>query len=62
VAWLARRAPVVDGVVRAAERDARVFRTLVELGLGDGRLDARTLTRVAGAVAGSAGRHFRSRL
>ncbi|MEO3922848.1 geranylgeranyl reductase family protein [Micromonosporaceae bacterium B7E4] len=62
VAWLARRAPVVDGVVRAADRDARVFRTLVELGLGDGRLDARTLTRVAGAVAGSAGRHFRSRL
>ncbi|GIG85747.1 geranylgeranyl reductase family protein [Plantactinospora endophytica] len=62
VAWLARRALVVDGVVRAADRDARVFRVLVELGLGDGRLDARTLTMVAGAVAGSAGRHFRRRL
>ncbi|MDT0532248.1 geranylgeranyl reductase family protein [Micromonospora sp. DSM 115977] len=42
-AWLARRRRVVDAAVRAAGRDDRVYRTVVELGLGDGRLDARTL-------------------
>ncbi|MGS2614261.1 geranylgeranyl reductase family protein [Micromonospora sp. LZ34] len=42
-AWLARRRRVVDAAVRAATRDDRVYRTIVELGLGDGRLDARTL-------------------
>ncbi|WP_435823489.1 geranylgeranyl reductase family protein [Micromonospora echinofusca] len=42
-AWLARRRQVVDAAVRAARRDDRVYRTVVELGLGDGRLDARTL-------------------
>ncbi|SCF36727.1 geranylgeranyl reductase family [Micromonospora viridifaciens] len=42
-AWLGRRRQVVDAAVRAARRDDRVYRTVVELGLGDGRLDARTL-------------------
>ncbi|PWU52943.1 geranylgeranyl reductase [Micromonospora sp. S4605] len=42
-AWLARRRRVVDAAVRAARRDDRTYRTIVELGLGDGRLDARTL-------------------
>ncbi|MFU8852132.1 geranylgeranyl reductase family protein [Micromonospora sp. SL1-18] len=42
-AWLARRRQVVDAAVRAARRDDRVYRSVVELGLGDGRLDARTL-------------------
>ncbi|MEU4778895.1 geranylgeranyl reductase family protein [Micromonospora sp. NPDC023633] len=42
-AWLARHRQVVDAAVRAARRDDRVYRTVVELGLGDGRLDARTL-------------------
>ncbi|MGC4804420.1 geranylgeranyl reductase family protein [Micromonospora sp. DT233] len=42
-AWLARRPAVVDAAVRAARRDERVFGAVVELGLGDGRLDARTL-------------------
>nr|WP_319458983.1 geranylgeranyl reductase family protein [Micromonospora sp. RTP1Z1] len=45
-AWLARRRRVVDAVVRAARRDDRVYRTVVELGLGDGRLDARTLAMI----------------
>ncbi|MGW5669708.1 geranylgeranyl reductase family protein [Micromonospora sp. NPDC003776] len=45
-AWLARRRWVVDGAVRAARRDERVYRTVVELGLGDGRLDARTLAMI----------------
>ncbi|MFR9776928.1 geranylgeranyl reductase family protein [Micromonospora sp. MS34] len=50
-AWLARRRRVVDGAVRAADRDDRVYRTVVELGLGDGRLDARTLARIGAGLA-----------
>ncbi|MGI5214248.1 geranylgeranyl reductase family protein [Plantactinospora sp. CA-290183] len=57
---LARSRPIVDAVVRAAGRDERTFRVLAELGLGDGRLDVRTLTRVVGALPGAAGRHFRT--
>ncbi|WP_442929892.1 geranylgeranyl reductase family protein [Micromonospora sp. WMMC241] len=49
-AWLARRQWVVDAVVGAAGRDERVYRTVVELGLGDGRLDARTLAAIAAGV------------
>ncbi|MFC3504349.1 geranylgeranyl reductase family protein [Micromonospora krabiensis] len=45
-AWLARRRRVVDAAVRAARRDDRVYRTVVELGLGDGRLDGRTLAMI----------------
>ncbi|MEV0156224.1 geranylgeranyl reductase family protein [Micromonospora sp. NPDC050686] len=45
-AWLARHRPVVDAAVRAARRDRRVYATVVELGLGDGRLDARTLAMI----------------
>ncbi|MFE9652895.1 geranylgeranyl reductase family protein [Micromonospora sp. NPDC006431] len=45
-AWLARRRQVVDAAVGAARRDGRVYRTVVELGLGDGRLDARTLAMI----------------
>ncbi|MFE9688840.1 geranylgeranyl reductase family protein [Micromonospora sp. NPDC005806] len=46
-AWLAQRRWVVDGAVRAARRDDRVYRALVELGLGDGRLDVRILAKIA---------------
>ncbi|MEU5786532.1 geranylgeranyl reductase family protein [Micromonospora purpureochromogenes] len=45
-AWLARHRRVVDAAVRAARRDDRVYRSVVELGLGDGRLDARTLAMI----------------
>jgi geranylgeranyl reductase family protein len=51
-AWLARRRRVVDAAVRAARRDDRVFRAVVELGLGDGRLDARTLAAIGWALSG----------
>ncbi|XTZ17668.1 geranylgeranyl reductase family protein [Micromonospora echinospora] len=51
-AWLARRRRVVDGAVRAARRDDRVFRTVAELGLGDGRLDARTLAMIGWGLSG----------
>ncbi|MFG1952220.1 geranylgeranyl reductase family protein [Micromonospora sp. NPDC048830] len=50
-AWLARRRWVVDAAVRAARRDDRVFGTVVELGLGDGRLDARTLAMIGLGLA-----------
>ncbi|HEX7745135.1 MAG TPA: FAD-dependent monooxygenase, partial [Micromonosporaceae bacterium] len=50
-AWLARRRAVVDAAVRAAGADSRAFRALVDLGLGDGRLDARTLARIATSLA-----------
>ncbi|TDB69311.1 geranylgeranyl reductase, partial [Micromonospora sp. KC721] len=45
-AWLARRRRIVDAAVRAARRDGRVYTAVVELGLGDGRLDARTLAMI----------------
>lgn len=61
-AWLARHRTVVDAVVRAAGRDERAFRTLAELGLGDGRLDVQTLTAIVREVPGPAIRHFRARL
>ena len=38
---LSRSPAVVDAGIRAAARDQRVFDTLVELGLGDGRIDTR---------------------
>ncbi|MGW1057194.1 geranylgeranyl reductase family protein [Micromonospora rubida] len=54
-ARLARRRWVVDGAVRAARRDERVFGTVVELGLGDGRLDARTLAMIGIGLSGRDG-------
>ncbi|CAM3739619.1 NAD(P)/FAD-dependent oxidoreductase [Nocardioides zeicaulis] len=46
---LARSPRVVDAGIRAAARDRRVFDTLVEIGLGDGRIDP----RLAGGLARS---------
>ncbi|HEX2773558.1 MAG TPA: geranylgeranyl reductase, partial [Micromonosporaceae bacterium] len=50
-AWLARHRSVVEAAVRAAARDRRVFDSVVELGLGDGRLDLRTLAHIARSLA-----------
>ncbi|KRE92260.1 hyaluronate lyase [Nocardioides sp. Soil774] len=44
---LSRSPAVVDAGIRAAARDQRVFDTLVELGLGDGRIDTRLATGLA---------------
>lgn len=41
---LSRSPRVVDAGIRAAARDRRAFDTLVELGLGDGRIDLRLAT------------------
>jgi menaquinone-9 beta-reductase len=53
-AALSRQPWVVDSAVRAAGRDARVFGRMVELGLGDGVFDLRTIGRI---VAETARRH-----
>jgi geranylgeranyl reductase family protein len=46
---LAEHPVIVDGGIRVARRDARVFEELVELGLGDGRISGRL---VRGLVTG----------
>jgi menaquinone-9 beta-reductase len=44
---LAQAPRVVDAGIRAAGRDRHVFDTLVELGLGDGRIDPRLVSGLA---------------
>ena len=50
-ARLSRSPVVVDAGIRAAARDRRVFDTLVELGLGAGRIDARLATGLVRGLA-----------
>jgi geranylgeranyl reductase family protein len=45
--WLSRWPRVMDAAFRAAADDQRVFDDVVDLGLADGRLTARTLTSAA---------------
>jgi menaquinone-9 beta-reductase len=55
-ARIGQRRWTVDGAVRAAGADRRVFDVMMNLGLGDGRLDARTLAAIArGTAAGLIG-------
>jgi menaquinone-9 beta-reductase len=49
-ARLAQRQWIVDGAVRAAQREQRVFDALLALGLGDGLLHPSTLLRIARGV------------
>ncbi|WP_249714043.1 NAD(P)/FAD-dependent oxidoreductase [Rhizomonospora bruguierae] len=49
-AALAQHPRIVDAAITAAARDQRVFGALVALGLGDGRLDGRTLLRIAAGL------------
>jgi geranylgeranyl reductase family protein len=46
-ALLGARPWVVDAAVRAAAADQRVFDTIIEVGLGDGLLDGRTIAAIA---------------
>lgn len=46
-AFLTSRARVVDATIRASASDQGVFDTIVDLGLGDGRLNVRTLAAIA---------------
>lgn len=48
---LSRSPVVVEAGIRAAARDRRVFDTLVELGLGDGRIDRRLATGLVRGLA-----------
>jgi geranylgeranyl reductase family protein len=50
-AWLTRRPQVVDAAVRAAAQHADVFDRMVELGLGDGVFDVRTIGRITASWA-----------
>ena len=47
---LSQSPTVVDAGIRAARRDRRVFDTLVEIGLGDGRIDRRLVTGLVGSL------------
>jgi geranylgeranyl reductase family protein len=49
-ALLTRRPGVVDAAVRAARRDGAVFHRMVDLGLGDGVFDLRTIGRIGAAM------------
>ncbi|MDP9395657.1 MAG: NAD(P)/FAD-dependent oxidoreductase [Actinomycetota bacterium] len=55
VAAAMRWSRVADAGVAAAAADRRVFEAIVDLGLGDGRLDGMTVGRVARALAPVAG-------
>lgn len=50
-ARLSESATVVEGGIRAAQRDGRIFDELVELGLGDGRISRRLVGHLVGGVA-----------
>lgn len=50
-AQLAERATLVEGGIRAARRDGRVFDELVELGLGDGRISGHLVRHLVSGVA-----------
>jgi menaquinone-9 beta-reductase len=50
-ARLSESATVVEGGIRAAQRDGRVFDELVELGLGDGRISRHLVGHLLGGVA-----------
>ena len=49
-ALLTRRPGVGDAAVRAARRDGAVFDRMVDLGLGDGVFDLRTIGRIGGQM------------
>ena len=49
-AFLTRQPRVVDAAVRAAHHDRAVFGRVVDLGLGDGAFDTRTMVRIAREV------------
>ncbi|GAA0553679.1 geranylgeranyl reductase family protein [Paractinoplanes ferrugineus] len=58
-ARLTRRPRAVDAAMTAAARDGRVFNRLVGLGLEDGIMDARTVTRIAAKLFLPAGTDIR---
>jgi geranylgeranyl reductase family protein len=59
---LAEHPWLVDGGIRVARRDPRVFDELVELGLGDGRISGRLVRGLAGGLGRKGLRHARDLL
>jgi menaquinone-9 beta-reductase len=59
---LAERPWLVDGGIRLARRDRRVFDELVELGLGDGRISGRLVTGLVTGLGRKGATQLRSRL
>jgi len=64
--WVASRLAdhplIVDGGIRVARRDRRVFDELVELGLGDGRISARLVGGLVTGLAHKAGTEARHKV
>jgi flavin-dependent dehydrogenase len=54
-ARLARYPLIVEGGIRSARRDERIFDQLVELGLGDGRISARLVAGLGAGLVRKAG-------
>jgi flavin-dependent dehydrogenase len=52
---LAKHPVIVEGGIRAARRDERIFDQLVELGLGDGRISARLVAGLGTGLVRKAG-------
>ncbi|WP_230486931.1 geranylgeranyl reductase family protein [Nocardioides anomalus] len=59
---LAEYPVIVDGGIRVARRDRRVFDELVELGLGDGRISGRLVTGLVTGLGRKGATQLRSRL
>ncbi len=59
---LSRSPAVVDAGIRASSHDRHVFDTLVEIGLGDGRIDTRLVGGLLGSLTRTATRSLRPRL
>ncbi|WP_245582143.1 NAD(P)/FAD-dependent oxidoreductase [Nocardioides halotolerans] len=59
---LAEHPVIVDGGIRVARRDRRVFDELVELGLGDGRISGRLVRGLAGGLGRKAVTATRARV
>jgi len=59
---LAEHAVIVDGGIRVARRDRRVFDEMVELGLGDGRISGRLALGLAAGLGRKAVTEIRSRV
>jgi flavin-dependent dehydrogenase len=53
-ALLTRRPGVVDAAVRAARRNGEVFDRMVDLGVGDGVFDLRTIGRIGAEMVHNA--------
>jgi hypothetical protein len=59
---LAEHPTIVDGGIRVARRNRRVFDEIVELGLGDGRISGRLVLGLAGGLGRKAVTEIRDKV